>query len=79
VKSEYGGDFADSQIEQGGTDLRTIVREYILAKGNREAAEILEDYVEYLHGLGYVIRRQRGFKQRTNAHNGHIKRHSSHL
>ena len=59
--------------------MRTIVREYILAKGNQEATEILEDYVEYLHYLGYVIRRQPDLKRRANAHREHVKKHSTHL
>jgi hypothetical protein len=38
--------------------LRSLVKEYVLVKGNRESTEALQDYVKYLHQVGYVIRRQ---------------------
>ncbi|HUK27609.1 MAG TPA: hypothetical protein VLV31_04230 [Candidatus Acidoferrales bacterium] len=59
--------------------MRTIVREYILAKGNREAAEVLEDYVQYLHYHGYVIRRDHNRRRRTITHRRYAKKPSTHL
>jgi hypothetical protein len=36
---------------------RNLVKKYILVKGNGEAEEILEDYMKYVHKLGYVVHR----------------------
>jgi hypothetical protein len=59
--------------------LRTFVREYTLANGNNEATEILEDYVEYIHKRGYVIRPQPKLRRRTNSQRKHAKKHNAHL
>ena len=37
--------------------MRNLVKEYIHVKGNDEAEEVLEDYVRYVHKLGYVVHR----------------------
>jgi glutamate synthase domain-containing protein 3 len=37
--------------------LKSLVNEYVREKGNGDASEVLDDYMEYLHLLGYVIRR----------------------
>ena len=48
--------------------MRALVKEYILVKGNREAAEILKDYVKHHHNLSDVIRDpQSKLRSRTNA------------
>ena len=54
-----GGIFIARNFDKRGDmlNMKAFVKQYILARGNREAAEILEDYVKYLHNLGYVIRR----------------------
>ena len=37
--------------------MKSLVNEYVREKGNGDASEVLDDYMEYLHFLGYVIRR----------------------
>jgi glutamate synthase domain-containing protein 3 len=59
--------------------LRTFVKEYILVKGNHEATEILEDYVKYIHKLGYVIRRQPKLRRRTHSQRAQARKHNAHL
>jgi precorrin-6B methylase 2 len=59
--------------------MQESVKQYILVKGNREAAEILEDYVKYLHNLGYVIRRQSTLRRRANALRRSRQKHTVHL
>ena len=36
----------------------SLVKQYVLVKGNSESTEVLQDYVKYLHQVGYVIRRR---------------------
>ena len=70
--------------------MQAFVKQYLLVRGNREAAEILEDYVKYLHNLGYVIRRNSSQsklrrranaqrRRRANAQRDHAKEHTVHL
>jgi glutamate synthase domain-containing protein 3 len=63
-------------LSKEGLELRTLVKEYVLVKGNHEATEILEDYVKYIHKLGYVIRRQPKLRRRTNSQREHAKKRS---
>jgi len=51
------------------------VKEYILAKGNREATEVLRDYVKYLHKVGYTIHRQSKFVHTQDIGRLDAKRH----
>jgi hypothetical protein len=37
--------------------LKSFVVEYVRERGNGDASEVLDDYMEYLHLRGYVIRR----------------------
>ncbi len=37
--------------------MKSFVLEYVRERGNGEASEVLDDYMEYLHLRGYVIRR----------------------
>ena len=71
--------FTARKSVQGGVDMRTLVKEYILAKGNSEATEILQDYVNYLHNLGYVIRRESKLRQSRNTVRNRFRKHSAHL
>jgi len=37
--------------------LKGFVVDYVRERGNGDASEVLDDYMQYLHLLGYVIRR----------------------
>jgi hypothetical protein len=48
-------------------ELKSFVVEYVRERGNGDASEVLDDYMQYLHLNGYVIRRNNGRKaQRDN-------------
>lgn len=57
-----------SILALGGAKLRSLVKAYVLVRGNHESTEVLQDYVDYLHKLGCVIRRQPTVRRRTNSH-----------
>ena len=70
--------------------MQAFVKQYLLVRGNREAAEILQDYVKYLHSLGYVIRRNSSQsklrrrangqrRRRANAQRDHANEQTGHL
>jgi hypothetical protein len=44
--------------------LKSFVIEYVRERGNNDSSEVLDDYMEYLHSLGYVIHH----KNRRKAH-----------
>jgi hypothetical protein len=48
--------------------LKSFVVEYVRERGNGDASEVLDDYMEYLHIRGYVIRRH----NRKNAQTEHV-------
>lgn len=39
-------------------ELKSFVIEYVRERGNSDASEVLDDYMEYLDSVGYVIRRK---------------------
>lgn len=43
--------------------MKSFVNEYVRERGNGDASEVLDDYMEYLHFHGYVIRRKRSKAQ----------------
>ena len=45
--------------------MKSFVSEYVRERGNGDASEVLDDYMEYLQLLGYVIRRNNRSKTRT--------------
>jgi len=53
--------------------LKSLVVEYVREKGNGDASEVLDDYMEYLHLRGYVIRRNNCRKAQTD-HVTHTQR-----
>jgi len=50
--------------------LKSFVVEYVRERGNSDASEVLDDYMQYLHGRGYMIRRNNG--RRGRAHTSHL-------
>ena len=42
--------------------MKSFVIEYVRERGNSDASEVLDDYMEYLRSLGYVIRRDKRSK-----------------
>ena len=49
----------------GKIELKSFVIEYVRERGNGDASEVLDDYMEYLHHRGYVIRRNKRNKVQT--------------
>ena len=49
-------------------ELKSLVVEYVRERGNGDASEVLDDYMEYLHLRGYMIRRN----NRSNAQSDHV-------
>jgi hypothetical protein len=47
-------------------ELKSLVLEYVRERGNDDASEVLNDYMEYLHLQGYVIRHNNGNGAQTN-------------
>jgi hypothetical protein len=45
--------------------LKSFVIDYVRERGNGDASEVLDDYMEYLQLLGYVIRRNNRSKAQT--------------
>jgi hypothetical protein len=43
--------------KQEVTELKNLVVEYVRERGNGDASEVLDDYMQYLHLNGYAIRR----------------------
>ena len=58
------------QYCKGGTELKSFVVEYVRERGNGDATEVLDDYMEYLQLHGYVVRR----KNRNMARTDHVTR-----
>ena len=54
-------------------ELKGFVVEYVRERGNGDASEVLDDYMEYLQLLGYVIRRNKRSKVQTE-HVAHIQK-----
>jgi hypothetical protein len=48
--------------------LKSFVIEYVRERGNGDASEVLDDYMEYLHLRGYIIRRN----NRSNAQTDYV-------
>lgn len=46
--------------------MKSFVVEYVRERGNGDASEVLDDYMEYLHVRGYAIRRNNRRKARTD-------------
>jgi glutamate synthase domain-containing protein 3 len=51
--------------------LKSFVVEYVRERGNRDASEVLDDYMLYLRRRGYIIRRSNRSMAQTD--------HASHL
>ena len=48
--------------------MKSFVVEYVRERGNGDASEVLDDYMQYLHLNGYVVRRN----NRRNAQRDHV-------
>jgi len=48
--------------------LKSFVIDYVRERGNGDASEVLDDYMQYLHYHGYVIRRNHSRKTQM----GHV-------
>ncbi len=46
--------------------MKGFVVDYVRERGNGDASEVLDDYMQYLHLLGYVIRRNNRSKLQGN-------------
>jgi hypothetical protein len=46
--------------------LKSFVVEYVRERGNGDASEVLDDYMEYLRLRGYIIRRSKRSKAQTD-------------
>ena len=53
-------------VKGGNRELKSFVIDYVRERGNGDASEVLDDYMEYLHSLGYVIRRNFRGKGQTD-------------
>lgn len=53
--------------------MKSFVVEYVRERGNGDASEVLDDYMEYLNLRGYVIRRNKHRKAQTD-HVSHIQK-----
>ena len=51
--------------KQEVTELKNLVVEYVRERGNGDASEVLDDYMQYLHLNGYIIRRNNRRKAQT--------------
>jgi hypothetical protein len=47
-------------------ELKSFVVEYVHERGNGDASEILDDYMQYLNVRGYVMRRNNRSKAQTD-------------
>ena len=54
-------------------ELKSFVVEYVRERGNGDASEVLDDYMEYLRLRGYAIRRNNRSKTQTD-HAIHIQK-----
>ena len=53
--------------------MKSFVVEYVRERGNGDASEVLDDYMEYLHLRGYVVRRSNRSKAQTD-HATHVQK-----
>ena len=58
-------------IKEEVIELKSLAAGYVRERGNADASEVLNDYMEYLHVHGYVIRHNNRNNAQTNlvAHN----------
>jgi len=58
--------YINIKIKEEVIDLKSLVVEYVRERGNDDASEVLNDYMNYLHLHGYAIRHNHFNNAQTN-------------
>jgi hypothetical protein len=58
--------YINIKIKEEVIELKSLVVEYVRERGNDDASEVLNDYMNYLHLHGYAIRHNSRNHTQTN-------------